>query len=100
MYDDRKKRIFAVLLIMAVCFAMLFSVCFVAVSYHHDCSGDGCSVCMQISACENILKLLCGFSLALLAVFAFSLISCGLSSVDSELRFFVTPVSLRVKLSD
>lgn len=95
-----KKRILALITAFAVLFAMLFSVCFIAAEVGHDCVGDSCPVCQQISICENVLKTL-GVLTAAAAVcsavsytdFAFAL--CAAKSLPVS-----TPVFLKVKLSN
>lgn len=95
-----KKRILALITAFAVLFAMLFSVCFIAAEVGHDCIGDSCPVCQQISICENVLKTL-GVLTAAAAVcsavsytaFAFAL--CAAKSLPVP-----TPVFLKVKLSN
>ena len=56
MLTVRQRRIFTLLLTAAVCFAMLFSLCFLAAEADHDCTGEDCAVCAQISNAENILR--------------------------------------------
>lgn len=97
---DGKKRIVVVLLIAAVCFAMLFSLCFIAAAAHHDCTGEDCAVCMQISFCESVLRTL---SQSAAAIFAAGAVVCLIVSVSFAAKKGLSvdsPVSLRVKLSD
>ena len=56
MQTAKGKRIVSMLTAMAVCFVMLFSACFIAAEAHHDCAGEGCTVCAQIISCENVLR--------------------------------------------
>lgn len=51
----RPKRSAAVLALL-VAFLMLFSVLFIALEADHDCCGEGCAVCTQIRACEDLLR--------------------------------------------
>ena len=81
-------------------FVMLFSLVFLALEGDHDCQGEDCAVCAQIARCELLLKnliLLSGI-LAALQILA----ACRAESGKcAPVRFGpVTPVSLKVKLSD
>lgn len=100
MRADRKFRIAAILLIAAVCFAMLFSACFVAATVHHDCDGAGCLICLQISTCENILRALTDafpVSLALCAVLS---LVARVDAVSESVKSVASLVTLRVELLD
>lgn len=67
MRSARLKSILTLLLVAAVCFAMVFSAFFIAFEADHDCQGDGCTVCAQIASCEYIIR---NVGLALIAVSA------------------------------
>ena len=52
-----KKPCFMTRLLVAVlAVVMLSSAVYLAVEADHDCSGDDCAICRQISICENLLK--------------------------------------------
>ena len=52
-----KKPCFMTRLLAAVlAVVMLSSAIYIAVEANHDCSGDDCAICRQISICENLLK--------------------------------------------
>ena len=54
-----KKPCFMTRLLAAVlAVVMLFSAVYLAVEADHDCSGEDCAICRQISICENLLKTL------------------------------------------
>lgn len=56
-----KKLCFITRLLAAVlAVVMLSSAIYLAVEANHDCSGDDCAICRQISICENLLKYLWG----------------------------------------
>lgn len=44
------------LLATVLAVVMLSSAVYLAVEANHDCSGDDCAICRQISICENLLK--------------------------------------------
>ena len=95
-----KKRILSAALAVLVLFVVLYSVFFIAAESHHDCIGENCPICYQISVCENTLR---NISLAVCAmVFAIALIYtlCGSVSACAGILPSYTLVSLKVKLTD
>ena len=51
-----KKLCFMTRLLAAViAVVMLSSAIYLAVEADHDCSGDDCAICRQISICDNLL---------------------------------------------
>lgn len=62
---EKRNRKLALLLALAVCFVMLFSAFYIAAEADHDCIGENCPICYQISVCENTLKSL-GYGVAVL----------------------------------
>ena len=90
------KRIIAVLLVLLIA----FSVFYTALEGEHCCSGERCAICAMIAVCVNLLE---GFAVLLAGAFCLSLVSVVvLLSNGCVLRAcaVVTPVLLRVKLSD
>ena len=79
---------------------MLFSLVFLALAGDHECRGEDCAVCAQIALCEQLLKnlILPAAILAALRILA----ACRAESGEHAPVCFgpVTPVSLKVKLSD
>ena len=96
----KKKRIISLAVAVAVLFVMLCSAVFVAAEANHDCVGENCPICYQISVCENTLK---NLSLAVCAVvfaavFIYTL--CRSISACADAITSYTLVSLKVKLTD
>ncbi|MBQ9664651.1 MAG: hypothetical protein IJV40_16010 [Oscillospiraceae bacterium] len=93
------KRFAVLVAAMLVC-ALLFSVLFLVVEAHHDCDGDDCAICAQITVCENLLQKLTFTVLALTA----SVSGCRIASVfirSAVGRFRqATLITLKTKLSD
>lgn len=95
-----KPKHFASVLALLVAFIMLFSVLFIALEADHDCCGEGCAVCAQIQACEDLLR-----NLLMVPVLA-AAVRClyALSRVLSEAGYCAfhphTLVVLKIKLSD
>ena len=97
---EKKKRIAALLLAVTVLLVMLYSALFIAAEADHDCVGENCPICYQISVCQNALK---NFSLAVCAVAfaaAFTYTLCRSISACAAVIPNYTLVSLKVKLTD
>ena len=96
----KKNRIIAILLAVMVLFVMLYSALFIVAHAEHDCVGENCPICYQISVCENTLK---NLSLAVCAVAfaaAFTYTLCRSISACADVTPSYTLVSLKVKLTD
>ena len=96
----KKNRIIAILLAVMVVFVMLYSALFIVAHAEHDCVGENCPICYQISVCENTLK---NLSLAVCAVAfaaAFTYTLCRSISACADVTPSYTLVSLKVKLTD
>mgnify|MGYP000006434702 CR=1 FL=1 len=90
------KAVVSILLILVV----LSSALFIAAEVGHDCIGESCAVCRQISAVEDVLRAF-GFAViaALVARIVFNVLNRNTLCRISNLRTS-TLVSLMVKLSD
>lgn len=94
-----RKRCLAVLAAV-LAFVMLFSVLYVALEADHDCHGDDCAICAQISACMDLLRQL---ALSLLVIAAAALLRASALPVRKAICYGVhraSLISLKVKLSD
>ena len=97
---EKKKKVIAVFLTVALLFVMLYSALFIAAEADHDCVGENCPICYQINVCQNTLKNLSfAVSAAVLAA-AFTYTLCRGISVCTDYAQSYTLVSLKVKLSD
>ena len=96
----KKTRIAALLLAAAVLTVMLCSAFYLALEAGHDCIGDGCAICCQITVCRNVLRKLstsvCAAAFA--AVLSYTLCRNILICADCIHRNSL--VALKVKLSD
>lgn len=96
----KKKHFIAGILAAVICFAMLFSVCYIAAETYHDCTGENCMICYQINACISTLKInvlaMTAVVLALSAIYSV----VTESKDDDSVSFDITLVSLKVKLSN
>ena len=88
------------LLAAGLAVVMLSSAIYLAVEANHDCSGDDCAICRQISICENLLKSLglAGAAAAITAVLTYTM--CRAILPCAEMIDTLTLVSLKVKLSN
>ena len=96
----KKFRFMTRLLAAVLAVVMLSSAVYLAVEADHDCSGDDCAICRQISICENLLKSL-GFAGAAAAISAaFTYTVCMAILPCTETTDTLTLVALKVKLSN
>ena len=96
-----KKLCFMTRLLAAVlAVVMLSSAIYIAVEANHDCSGEDCAICRQISICENLLKTLglAGAAAAITAAFTYTV--CRAILPCAETIGTLTLVALKIKLSN
>ena len=96
----KKNRLITRLLAAVLAAVMLSSAVYLAVEANHDCSGDDCAICRQISICENLLKSLGLAGAAAVFAAAVRYAPCRVIPSCAELVRTFTLVSLKVKLSD
>lgn len=96
----KKNRLVAIILALTVFFVMLSSVCFIVAQADHDCVGEDCPICYQISTSENTLKNLGNVAVivAFAALLTYSVVN--LSAYAEKHSINTTLVSLKIKLSD
>ena len=96
----KKLRFLTGLLAAVLTVVMLSSAVYIAVEADHDCSGEDCAICHQISTCENLLRSLgfAGTAAAVTAAFTYTL--CKAVLPCTEMIGTLTLVSLKVKLSN
>ena len=96
----KKFRFVTRLLAAVLAVVMLSSAIYIAVEANHDCSGDDCAICRQISICENLLKSLglAGAAVAITAAFTYTM--CRAILPCTETSGTLTLVALKVKLSN
>ena len=88
------------LLAVTILLVVLCSAAFIAEEASHDCAGENCPICDQISVCQNILKT---FSFAVCAIafaaaFTYTLRKHIFACTDKVPSY--TLVSLKVKLTN
>ena len=96
----KKFRFLTGLLAAVLAVVMLSSAVYIAAEADHDCSGEDCAICHQISTCENLLRSMgvAGAAVAITAAFTYTLCKAVLSC--TEMIGTLTLVSLKVKLSN
>lgn len=95
----RRRSLFTMLLVVLFTAAMIFSAVFLAAEANHDCHGEDCQICQQISTCAQILGLL---ALALIAAKAAARGRCFAFDDDrnaSNAARCCTLISQKIKLS-
>ena len=96
----KKKRIISLVVAVAVFFVMLYSALYIAAESNHDCVGENCPICYQISVCENTLKNLSLSVCAVAFAAAFTYTLCRSISACADVTPSYTLISLKVKLTD
>ena len=96
----KKFRFMVRLLAVVLAVVMLSSAIYIAVEANHDCSGDDCAICRQISICENLLKSLGLAGAAAVITAAFTYTVCRAILPRAEMNGTLTLVALKVKLSN
>lgn len=94
----KRAKYMAVVLAFAVVFVMLWSSFYIAAESDHECTGENCPICEQISVCCNTIRTI---SSGIAAVVAAVLLSYAFSRtvlLYKEETPIYTPVSLKVKL--
>ena len=96
----KRNRLITSALAMAVVFVMLVSVCLIALEADHDCHGEDCPICEQISLCENTIRL-GGIAAATALFFGLTVGSIGLLLLSANESFNRhSLITLKVKHSD
>ena len=95
-----KNRLIAILLAIIFIFVIPFSAFFIVENENHDCEGEDCSICYQISICENVLKTVGLISALVAFVVLFGKCVFLLSSFTIRLVCDSSLVKLKVKLSN
>ena len=100
-----KKRFVSTALVFALFFVMLLSTIYIIAETEHDCVGDNCPVCSQISQCENAINTVssaAGIAAApyrsAAAAFAY-ILTAGTVKITSQ-KPASTLISLKVQLTE
>lgn len=96
----KRNRMIAILFIMMLLFVRLFSAVFIIAESNHECTGEDCRVCYQISVCQNVLKTLSSAVVAVSIGAALTYILVCLIFTAIRTYTHTTLITLKVKLSD
>lgn len=93
-----KKRVIALATAVAVLFVMLFSAVYIVKNSRHECCGENCQICYNISVCGDTMKTLskavCAVCVALAAIYALCrAVECSVDIIKSA-----TLISQKVEL--
>lgn len=95
-----QKRVFAgVLAALFLLFALVF-VGLEAAEADHDCTGESCPVCQLLLTARAASRVLTVLSVISAATLVFAILLQGFRFGKTEYEKRVSPVSLKVKLSD
>ena len=95
-----KKRAIVIFMAVAVVFVMFFSSFFVAKNTKHNCTGEHCSICLQIENCKNALRELSFDFLTVYVEMSAPVLILFTVFVFYKIYIHITLVSLKVKLSN
>lgn len=95
----KKRRWISCFLAVLFVLVMLSSLAFIVLEAEHDCTGEDCPVCGQLAVCENALKLGLVSAVFISACLAGTVFS-SLARLAAGIRLCLTPVALKVKLSN
>lgn len=96
----KHKKYLSTLIALFFLISILFSIAFEAAEADHDCTGEGCSICMALEICDNILKTGCTAA-AGAAVIAFAAaFEEAVSKYYSKRAAENTLISLKVRLDN
>ncbi|NLT10649.1 MAG: hypothetical protein GXY08_14305 [Ruminococcus sp.] len=96
---DNTKRVISWMLAIVFSLVIFGSSCFIITHADHDCIGDDCSVCMELSECHKTLNTLgtafmCSANLAVMMFISFMIASCFTTTRSDH----ATLISLKVEL--
>ncbi len=96
---SKAKRIFMLIISLALIFAVLFSAAFIVHESDHHCTGESCHICKLINVCIAALNV-SGLIILLFAIAVFTVNSFIVTVLNIG---FISPqntlISLKVKLS-
>ena len=97
--DEAKKK--CIVISCGICryFVVLISSFFVAAETNHDCTGEDCPICYEISVCQETVRKLT-FACAVFAAILLLSVCIVLPVAQSRPAVCHTLISLKVKLSD
>ena len=55
---NNRNRVFSWILLIVFAFVIFCSSCFIITHTYHDCTGEDCSICMELAECHKTLNAL------------------------------------------
>ncbi len=95
----KRSRRVALILVAMLSFSIAFSAFFVVKEANHDCCGDKCPICYQISMCESTLKTVAAVGAVGAAITTFALVLLINLFYDRDIDLKQSLFARRVKLS-
>ena len=95
----KRQKKAAILICMAFLFVMLTSFFYIAKEENHNCTGEDCPICYEISVCQETVRKLT-FACAVFAAILLLSVCIVLPVAQSRPAVCHTLISLKVKLSD
>ena len=94
----KHSGLIAVLMTILLCISMLGSVLIIAEHTPHDCTGEGCAVCMVLEQCNERARALgtAAASLLMLLSIIFAVMPLPVSAICTVSSH--TPITMKVKL--
>lgn len=96
----KRTRILALMMAILVLAVVLTSAIYIAAEADHDCVGEHCPVCEQILACQSTIRFLSFVVLAAALLTNAGRLCRILLPAAACAATSITPVTLKVKLSD
>lgn len=93
-----KKKLVALVLAIAVFFAVMLSVFVITHDAAHECAGIGCQICQRMESARQTLKMLISGVLTIAFALALAYICYGLLNRFAQHLLQSTLVALRVEL--
>jgi len=95
----RKRKILLLALAACIVFSVVSAETLIASEHDHDCTGEGCPVCLQIEAAGCFLKTLKLTVIGLLLI-AFSILFNKLQKKYACFNlYFISPIFLKVRFN-
>ena len=95
----KRQKKAVILICMAFLFVMLASFFYIAKEENHNCTGEDCPICYEISVCQETVRKLT-FACAVFAAILLLSVCIVLPVAQSRPAVCHTLISLKVKLSD
>ena len=95
----QRRSVLSLAAVFVVIFVVLISSFFVAAETNHDCTGEDCPICYEISVCQETVRKMT-FACAVFAAILLLSVCIVLPVAQSRPAVCHTLISLKVKLSD